>query len=139
MTRRADSTIPSTHGSQQYHEDMSTVSIDASSMATCSGGSEHCLHRSFAQPSRSKKYDRNQKYVDDSSPETKTFKGNRYYKTILKNKRITTNEPLARYRLKRWTKDSKSGEYRLEKEQARVQLYNDLCSPALELSQEGCL
>ncbi|KAG5415261.1 hypothetical protein IGI04_002828 [Brassica rapa subsp. trilocularis] len=39
-------------------------------MATCSGGSERCLHRSFAQPSRSKKSDRNQKYVDDSSPET---------------------------------------------------------------------
>ncbi|KAF3593624.1 hypothetical protein DY000_02020270 [Brassica cretica] len=47
-----------------------TLSIDASFMATCSGGSEHCLHRSFAQPSRRKKSDRNQKYVDDSSPET---------------------------------------------------------------------
>ncbi|KAF3510086.1 hypothetical protein F2Q69_00001309 [Brassica cretica] len=46
------------------------LSIDTSSMTTCSGGSEHCPHRSFAQPSRSKKSDRNQKYVDDSSPET---------------------------------------------------------------------
>ncbi|KAF3505666.1 hypothetical protein Bca52824_038123 [Brassica carinata] len=63
-------TTPSTYGSQQYREDMSTVSIDASSMATCSGGSEHCLHRSFEQPSRSKKSDRNQKYADDSSPGT---------------------------------------------------------------------
>ncbi|KAF3518810.1 hypothetical protein DY000_02059033 [Brassica cretica] len=60
-TRPANFLIPSTHGSQQYREDMSTVSIDASSMATCSGGSEHCPHRSFAQPSRSKKSDRNQK------------------------------------------------------------------------------
>ncbi|KAF2532625.1 hypothetical protein F2Q70_00030379 [Brassica cretica] len=42
-------------------------------MATCSGGSKHCLHRSFAQPSRSKKSDRNQKYVDDSSPETRSI------------------------------------------------------------------
>ncbi|WZZ63747.1 hypothetical protein YC2023_075117 [Brassica napus] len=39
-------------------------------MTTCSGGSEHCPHRSFAQPSWSKKSDRNQKYVDDNSPET---------------------------------------------------------------------
>ncbi|KAL0668745.1 hypothetical protein Bca4012_031449 [Brassica carinata] len=46
------------------------LSIDTSSMATCSDGSEHSPHRSFAQPSRSKKSDRNQKYVDDSSPET---------------------------------------------------------------------
>ncbi|KAF3556262.1 hypothetical protein F2Q69_00013240 [Brassica cretica] len=38
--------------------------------ATYSGGSEHYLHRSFAQPSRSKKSDQNQKYVNDSSPET---------------------------------------------------------------------
>ncbi|WZZ34634.1 hypothetical protein YC2023_018035 [Brassica napus] len=47
-----------------------TLSIDTSSMTTCSGGSEHCPHRSFAQPSRSKKSDRNQKYVDDNLPET---------------------------------------------------------------------
>ncbi|KAF2562438.1 hypothetical protein F2Q70_00016093 [Brassica cretica] len=46
------------------------LSIDSSSMTTCSGGSEYCPHRSFAQPSRSKKSDRNQKYVDDNSPET---------------------------------------------------------------------
>ncbi|KAF3529203.1 hypothetical protein DY000_02037731 [Brassica cretica] len=46
------------------------LSIGTSSMTTCSGGSEHCPHRSFAQPSRSKKSDRNQKYVDDNSPET---------------------------------------------------------------------
>ncbi|KAF3598738.1 hypothetical protein F2Q69_00034714 [Brassica cretica] len=46
------------------------LSIDTSSMATCSDGSEHCPHRSFAQPSQSKKSDQNQKYVDDSSPET---------------------------------------------------------------------
>ncbi|WZZ63748.1 hypothetical protein YC2023_075118 [Brassica napus] len=39
-------------------------------MTTCSGGSEHYPHRSFAQPSWSKKSDRNQKYVDDNSPET---------------------------------------------------------------------
>ncbi|KAF2609011.1 hypothetical protein F2Q68_00043182 [Brassica cretica] len=39
-------------------------------MTTCSGGSEYCPHRSFAQPSRSKKSDRNQKYVDDNSPES---------------------------------------------------------------------
>ncbi|WZZ41209.1 hypothetical protein YC2023_037468 [Brassica napus] len=37
-----------------------------------SGSSEHCPHRSFAQPSQSKKSDRNQKYVDDSSPETRS-------------------------------------------------------------------
>ncbi|WZZ19146.1 hypothetical protein YC2023_112235 [Brassica napus] len=41
-------------------------------MATCSGGSEHCPHISFAQPSRGKKSDRNQKYVDDSSLETRS-------------------------------------------------------------------
>ncbi|KAF3521466.1 hypothetical protein F2Q69_00046160 [Brassica cretica] len=46
------------------------LSIETSSMTTCSGGSEHCPHRSFAQPSWSKKSDRNQKYVDDNSPET---------------------------------------------------------------------
>ncbi|WZZ60301.1 hypothetical protein YC2023_060408 [Brassica napus] len=45
------------------------LSIDTSSMATSFGGSEHCPRRSFAQPSRSKKSDQNQKYVDDSSPE----------------------------------------------------------------------
>ncbi|KAF2618508.1 hypothetical protein F2Q68_00040166 [Brassica cretica] len=67
-TRPADFITPFTHGLHQYREDMST-STDASSMATCFGGSEHCLHRSFAQPSRSKKSDRNQKYVGDSSPE----------------------------------------------------------------------
>ncbi|KAF3537423.1 hypothetical protein F2Q69_00024726 [Brassica cretica] len=39
-------------------------------MATCSDGSEHCPHRSFVQSSQSKKSDRNQKYVDDSSPKT---------------------------------------------------------------------
>ncbi|WZZ49994.1 hypothetical protein YC2023_050101 [Brassica napus] len=46
------------------------LSIDTSSMTTCSGGSKHCPHRSFAQPSRSKKSNRNHKYVDDNSPKT---------------------------------------------------------------------
>ncbi|KAG2288240.1 hypothetical protein Bca52824_047844 [Brassica carinata] len=54
----------------QLFNSNSNLSIDTSSMVTCSDGSEHCPHRSFAQPSRSKKSDRNQKYVDDSSPET---------------------------------------------------------------------
>ncbi|KAF3521295.1 hypothetical protein F2Q69_00050197 [Brassica cretica] len=31
---------------------------------------QHCPHRSFAQPSRSKKSDQNQKYVNENSPET---------------------------------------------------------------------
>ncbi|KAF2531857.1 hypothetical protein F2Q70_00030261 [Brassica cretica] len=69
-THPVDFITPSTHGLHQCCEDMSTLSIDASSMATCSGGSEHCPQRSFAQLSRSKKPDRNQKYVDDSSPGT---------------------------------------------------------------------
>ncbi|GLU03927.1 hypothetical protein SLE2022_210980 [Rubroshorea leprosula] len=46
------------------------------------------------------------------------------------------------YILRRWTKDAKSGQPvpgGTEKVQTRVQLYNDLCKRAIELSEEGSL
>ncbi|XP_010495886.1 PREDICTED: protein FAR-RED IMPAIRED RESPONSE 1-like [Camelina sativa] len=46
------------------------------------------------------------------------------------------------YILKRWTKDAKSGVLAGEgadQIQTRVQRYNDLCSRAIELSEEGCV
>ncbi|KAL0725004.1 hypothetical protein Bca4012_039603 [Brassica carinata] len=43
-----------------------------------------------------------------------------------------------RYILKRWTKDAKSGGG-ADQIQTRVQRYNDLCSRAIELSEEGCV
>ncbi|KAL1220634.1 Protein FAR-RED IMPAIRED RESPONSE 1 [Cardamine amara subsp. amara] len=47
-----------------------------------------------------------------------------------------------RYILKRWTKDAKNGVLAGEGAdhiQTRVQRYNDLCSRAIELSEEGCV
>lgn len=41
------------------------------------------------------------------------------------------------YILKRWTKDAKNGG--ADQVQTRVQRYNDLCSRAIELSEEGCV
>ncbi|KAJ0255235.1 Protein FAR-RED IMPAIRED RESPONSE 1 [Hirschfeldia incana] len=44
-----------------------------------------------------------------------------------------------RYILKRWTKDAKSGGGGGDQIQSRVQRYNELCSRAVELSEEGCV